>query len=189
MGFKIWQTAKRGWRRQGWEGTGKPLLPTCWGIQGKEKHSPAVWLPDWAMPQFMLVPSSSCVLTCWDRLPKSHLRERKGRCNDGSDVSINNLGKLEVLHKHNCELFGRSKHWVLQHQTGWGRKVSYGRWWSLPASSASLSLTLALSFFLPPPPSVLCQEAAQNAPDSMLVPCPFLRYLWAAQFLEALSAI
>ena len=187
MGFKIWKTDETRWRRQGWESTGKRLPPPCWGIQGEEKHSPAVWLPDWVMPLFMLVPSSSCVLPCWDRLPKSHLRERKGRYNDGSDASINSLGKLEVLHKHSYELFGRSKCWALQHRTGWGRKVSRGRWWFLPSSSASLSLIC--SFFLSLPPSVLCQEAAQNTSDSALVPRCFLRSLWSAQFLEALSAI
>lgn len=71
------------------------------GKPREKKHSTAVWFPDRAMLQFMLVLSSSCILPCWDRLPKSHLRETKGRYNDGSDVSINNLGKLEVLHKHN----------------------------------------------------------------------------------------
>lgn len=115
------------------------------------------------MPHFMRVLSSSCILPRWDGLPESHLRERKGRYNDGSNVSINNLGKLEVLHKHDYELFGRRKRWALQHRTGWGRKVSHGRWWSLPASSASLSLTLAPSLFLYP---LLC--CARRQPRTLL---------------------
>lgn len=88
---------------------------------------------------------SSCTLPCRDKMPKNHLRERKGRHSDGNDASVNSLGKPEALYAHNYELFGRSQCRALQHRTGWGRKVFHGHWWSLPASSASLSLTLDLS--------------------------------------------
>lgn len=148
MDFEIWQTAKREWRRHGWEDTGKLLSPTSWEIQRKEKHGPAIWLPDWVMPQLMLVLSSSCVLPCWDRLPKSHLK-RKGRYDDGSNVSINNLGKLEVLHKHNCDLFSRRKCWALQHWTGKGRKVPWGAL-VVFACLFCIPLTLTLCFLLCP---------------------------------------
>lgn len=187
MEFEIWQTAKREWRRHGWEDTGKLLSPTSWEIQRKEKHGPAIWLPDWLMPQLMLVLSSSCVLPCWDRLPKSHLK-RKGRYDDGSNVSINNLGKLEVLHKHNCDLFSRRKCWALQHWTGKGRKVPWGAL-VVFACLFCIPITHAYSLFPSLSLSVLCQEAAQNSSACVLVPCPFLHYLWSAQFLEALSVV
>lgn len=45
------------------------------------------------------------------------------------------------------------------------------------------------SIFLSLNPSVLCQQRAQDTPDSGLTPCPFPRCLWSTQFLEALSAV
>lgn len=49
----------------------------------------------------LAMPEPVLLLPCRDKLSKSHLRERKGRYNDSSDVSMNSLGKPEALREHN----------------------------------------------------------------------------------------